>query len=445
MKLDVNGILARNGYKSRTDFREVAQFAVELCHENPQITEKQLLEEVGGKFCHPAAVNMKANRAPLNMFVPSGGIDGAAMEQINTALRLPCAVQGALLPDAHSGYSLPIGGVVALDHAISPAFVGLDIGCRMRMTVLGGIPTNLTAQDKTGLLDAVLASTSFGIGATSKADHDVVNLRAWDEIESLKKLHQLAVEQLGSQGAGNHFADVMVGHGDGIFLPQEFVAFVTHSGSRGTGNKLGKYYSDLADKECSQRNIRVPKQYGYFDSTWDSGREYFIVMQIMLDYASANHEIAHNRFLETTGLTAKKMIENHHNFAFVEKDGLVVHRKGATPAHDGELGVIPGTSGTKSYVVVGKGNPDSLMSASHGAGRPFSRSQAKKSFDSDVFKLHMREMGIVYHGIAEDESFMAYKDIESVMHAQRDLVNIVAEMTPVVVVMGGGRSSDDGD
>jgi len=165
----------------------------------------------------------------------------------------------------------------------------------------------------------------------------------------------------------------------------------------------------------------------------------------MCSYAPANHEIIHQRFLKASGLGRKQVYSNKHNFAWVTPEGLVYHRKGATPAEAGQPGIIPGSSGSASYLVRGKGNPDSWFSASHGAGRPYSRSEAKRRFDAAAFNEHMHNNGITYAGVASDETVAAYKDIHKVIEAQSDLVEVTAIMYPKVVVMGGTVVTDDGD
>jgi tRNA-splicing ligase RtcB len=351
------------------------------------------------------------------------------------------------MPDLHKGYSLPIGGVVVLREAISPAFVGYDISCMMHLTILEtGGDTQVEDLDSEKLrgvyLNWVLASTSFGLGSTTRGmDHAVMARPLWRESKTLRALKDLAATQLGSSGAGNHFADIVSGeHSDG----SHFIGLLTHSGSRGVGNKVAHHFSSEADRAAGTR-FRFPNGYGWFDLDSQGGAEYRAVMELMGQYAQANHEIIHQQFLRVSGLQARQVVSNRHNFAWVEEDGLVYHRKGATPAYAGQAGIIPGSSGSPSFLVSGKGNPASWYSASHGAGRPYSRTEAKRRFDPQSFEKHMRRGGITYHGVAADETVMAYKDIEKVIAAQSDLITVVAVMRPRVVVMGGHLQSDDGD
>jgi tRNA-splicing ligase RtcB len=349
------------------------------------------------------------------------------------------------MPDLHKGYSLPIGGVVVLDGAISPAFVGYDISCMMMLTIL---ETKVKPEDlekervRQRFLEYVLDSTSFGLGSETKgADHPVMANPLWRESRFLKDLRSTAAAQLGSSGSGNHFADIVVGQPiDG----EPFIALLTHSGSRGVGNKVGHHFSVLADQQAALK-YKFPAGYGWFELESDLGEEYRRVMELMGDYAFANHSIIHQRFLENSGYGARAVHANKHNFAWVDEHGWVYHRKGATPANTGQIGIIPGSSGSPSYLVVGKGSPDSWYSASHGAGRPYSRSEAKRRFDDTAFRKHMHKNGITFYGVAADETVAAYKDIHKVIEAQSDLVEVTAVMQPRVVVMGGNLASDDGD
>jgi tRNA-splicing ligase RtcB len=372
--------------------------------------------------------------------------DGNAIDQLKTALSLPVAVGGAGMPDLHKGYSLPIGGVVVLDGAISPAFVGYDISCMMRLTILdsGSIQPEDLEKEKVRqkFMSWVLESTSFGLGSTTQGeDHAVMSDPLWRESRVLKGLRDLAAAQLGSSGAGNHFADIVAGERtDG----STFIGLLTHSGSRGAGNKLAQHFTVQADRAAAAR-YRFPSGYGWFDLKSEQGQEYLKAMDLMGAYAQANHEIIHQRFVEVSGLGVQGMHMNKHNFAWVDENGLVYHRKGATPAYAGQMGIIPGSSGSPSYLVVGKGNAEAWYSASHGAGRPYSRSEAKRRFNAADFEKHMRKNGITYHGVAPDETIAAYKDIHKVIAAQADLIEVAAVMTPRVVVMGGHLRSDDGD
>ena len=444
--MNLKAVLAGRGYGARGDFPAVLKWAAE--HRAAFETAEDLAAAVEKQF-GPAGqkVPLREKPAPYRLWLhPSLPPDGNAIDQLKTALSLPVAVGGAGMPDLHKGYSLPIGGVVVLDKAISPAFVGYDISCMMRLTILDG--GRYAAEDlekekvRLKFLDWVLDSTSFGLGSTtSGGDHAVMSDPLWGESRVLKGLKDLAAAQLGSSGAGNHFADIVAGERtDG----STFIGLLIHSGSRGAGNKLAQHYTAQADRAAGAR-YRFPGGYGWFDLETEEGQEYRLSMELMGRYAAANHEIIHTRFLEVAGLGALEVHTNQHNFAWVDENGLVYHRKGATPAYAGQVGIIPGSSGSPSYLVVGKGSAESWYSASHGAGRPYSRSEAKRRYDAHEFEKFMRRNGITHHGVAADETVKAYKDIQKVIEAQSDLISVAAVMQPRVVVMGGHLRSDDGD
>jgi tRNA-splicing ligase RtcB len=241
----------------------------------------------------------------------------------------------------------------------------------------------------------------------------------------------------------NHFCDIVSVSFDG----REWLGVLTHSGSRGAGHRVAAEFSKQAEQATSAKYSGIPKDYGWLELNTYAGQEYFRVMNLLVAYASANHDIIHKKITDLLQASAMTTVRSVHNTATLEThygENGVVHRKGATPAGAGQLGVIPGTCGTLSYVVQGLGHPLSLRSASHGAGRPFSRSDAKRRFDREVFEEAME--GILHHGVAPDEAPSAYKNSAAVMEAQDGkLVDVVATLRPLVVVMGGNVQSDDGD
>lgn len=396
---------------------------------------------------------------PITVFGEIGrDIDPEACKQLEKACELPVSVAGSLLPDAHVGYALPVGGVAALDNAVSPAFVGFDIACRMKLTILEITPDEFE-EARESMSEILNGVTSFGLGADfadGKRDHPVMEDQRWNEIEKARELKDKAAKQLGSSGSGNHFADLMTGEiiKDKDWLPlnkgDRFVALLTHSGSRGTGYQIASHYKDVAVNETQVNHPEIPKNYSWLSLDHDAGREYWSAMQLMGEYASANHELIHKHFVKEAGLEILGEYENHHNFAWekVDENGrrMIIHRKGATPAEEGIVGVIPGSMGTPSYLVEGLGNEESLWSSSHGAGRVSSRRQAKKNHDEGAYQKFLKEKDILKIGVARDETYQCYKNIGRVMDLQEDkLVESVAIMHPRVVVMGGGRKSDDGD
>jgi tRNA-splicing ligase RtcB len=373
-------------------------------------------------------------------------IDPAALKQMDDALSLPVSVRGALMPDAHLGYGLPIGGVLATDNAVIPYAVGVDIACRMRISILA-TPVAEYQKNRGKYKITLEKETKFGVGKAFSIpkQHKVMD-ENWSFCKQVAALKDKAYKQLGTSGAGNHFAEFgilsLLKEELGI-EKGEYLAFLTHSGSRGTGAAIAKHYSDLA------KNIQnnLPKNLhnlAWLDMDKEEGQEYFKAMELMGKYSSANHEVIHDSVLNSLGEQVLCFVENHHNFAFKEKIGnrdFIIHRKGATPAGKGVLGVIPGSMATPGFIVKGKGNELSLNSAAHGAGRKMSRSVAKKRFEfSELNKLlQQKQVTLISAGL--DEVPMAYKDIEKIMDQQKDLVEIIARFDPKLVKMApGGRT-----
>lgn len=271
----------------------------------------------------------------------------------------------------------------------------------------------------------------------------------WSFSPVVKGLKDKAWSQLSTSGSGNHFVEFGV-----LTLPKpdlgleagEHLALLSHSGSRGTGAQIADYYSKLAMKKHPELP-RELRHLAWLDLDTDEGQAYWRAMQLMGRYAAANHELIHRRVARHLGVDVKLDIENHHNFAWKERhngEEVIVHRKGATPAGEGVVGIIPGSMATPGYVVRGKGNPASLNSASHGAGRRMSRKQAIKQFTWEEAKRFLRQRRVKLLSAGLDEVPMAYKDIEEVMAAQDDLVERVAKFQPRLVKMApaGERPED---
>lgn len=366
-------------------------------------------------------------------------IDAEAHRQMRNACSLPISVAGALMPDAHVGYGLPIGGVLATHNAVIPYAVGVDIACRVKMTVFDLTPTALQA-DLTRFKNILSRETLFGVGAKYRRplDHPVMD-ENWNFSPVIRQVKDLAWQQLGTSGSGNHFVEfgeAEFGPDQRLLPPGRYVAVVSHSGSRGAGNRTASYYSKLA----RDLHANLPKHLHHL--AWlaldAEGAEYWAAMELMGRYAHANHELIHARIIRALGETVVFQIENHHNFAWKEKhDGreVIVHRKGATPAGRGVLGYIPGSMTAPGYLVEGLGNPRSLDSASHGAGRRMSRKAAKEMTTWHDMNAYLREKGVTLLSAGLDETPHAYKDIEQVMDAQADLVKRIAKFSPRIVRM----------
>lgn len=377
-------------------------------------------------------------------------IDINAETQMDAAARLPIAVAGALMPDAHVGYGLPIGGVLATRGAVIPYAVGVDIACRMKLTVLD-LPLDWLDRKQDLLKRAIEEETRFGVGATfrTRREHEVMDAD-WSVSPVTKANRDRAWAQLGTSGSGNHFVEfgtlTVEASGNLSLPPRLHLALLSHSGSRGTGAAVCDHYSKLAMKIHPD----LPKEMrhlAWLDIDSQEGRAYWEAMQLMGRYAAANHALIHRHIARNLGAEVLLDIENHHNFAWKERhfgEELIVHRKGATPAGEGVLGIIPGSMASPGFIVRGKGNPDSLNSAAHGAGRRMSRTQAEKTLSWKDANALLRERGVTLISAGLDEVPMVYKDIHDVMAAQQDLVEIVARFDPRLVKMApsGERPED---
>ena len=364
------------------------------------------------------------------------------------------AVAGALMPDAHVGYGLPIGGVLGTRDAVIPYAVGVDIACRMKMTVLD-LPLSALTDDQSRLTRALERETRFGVGATFKArrQHDVMDAD-WRVTPLTSSLKDRAWAQLGTSGSGNHFVEygeLTVLDAAAGLAPGTYLALLSHSGSRGTGAQIAQHHSRVA----RELHPELPKELAHLawlDLSSDAGQEYWAAMELMGRYAAANHHLIHKHIAHALGVEVLLDVENHHNFAWRERhqlpDGseaeVIVHRKGATPAGVGVLGIIPGSMGTPGYIVRGKGHDSSLHSAAHGAGRRMSRKKAKEMFTWEAASKFLRDRNVTVISAGLDEVPMAYKNIDEVMAAQQDLVEPLARFEPRLVKMApSGEPPED--
>ncbi|HEX9038702.1 MAG TPA: RtcB family protein [Ktedonobacterales bacterium] len=393
----------------------------------------------------PERVEPRAEPAAYRVW-GAEGIESAAVGQMEQALRLPVAVAGALMPDAHPGYGLPIGGVLAAHEAVIPYAVGVDIACRMRLSVYPISPHTL-GQRRNEFKRSLLTRTRLGQREEWERgdlpEHPVLDDPAWNATRLLKSLKIKARYQLGTSGSGNHFVEwgVFRLYADDVELglaAGEYLALLSHSGSRSVGYKIATTFSDVAARERARLDQSL-RHLSWLSTASEAGQEYWLSMELAGRYAAANHEVIHRRVSEALGLRESTVIENHHNFAWRERlaDGseVITHRKGATPAGAGTLGVIPGSMGDAGYVVRGRGLPDSLNSAAHGAGRRMSRHAAINRIAKAERDAYLRERGVTLLGGGMDEAPQAYKDIQSVIAAQGDLVEVIGLFTPRVVRM----------
>ena len=384
---------------------------------------------------------LKTVRAPFQIY-GENEIEEQAKYQLYDALKLPISVAGALMPDAHAGYGLPIGGVLATKNAVIPYGVGVDIGCRMCLT-LYPIPVSYLKGKKHQLVGMLSEHTKFGMRETHtvKHDHAIFERAEFQNIPLVKRLKDKAYKQLGTSGGGNHFVEfgsvsITDNKNEWGLKSGEYLGILSHSGSRGLGANIAKHYTYLATKQCP-----LPKHVqhlAWLDLNTHDGQEYWLAMSLAGDYAKACHDNIHARLAKLLGAKPLVKIENHHNFAWkqeVNGQECIVHRKGATPAAKGELGIIPGSMTAPGYIVKGLGNAASLHSASHGAGRLFSRRKCKETFTQSAIKKELTSNEVTLIGGGIDEAPMAYKDIKKVMANQHELVEVLGTFTPKIVRM----------
>lgn len=372
------------------------------------------------------------------------------MEQMHRAAQLPIAVRAALMPDAHLGYGLPIGGVLATEGAVIPNAVGVDIACRVKLSIVD-LPAHLVETDPERLGKAIEKETRFGVGATfspGEREHAVMD-EDWSAAPIALSHRDRAAKQLGTSGSGNHFVEfgTVEVTAEGLPIPPgKYLGLLSHSGSRGTGAQICEHYRKVAIAEHPELEGEF-KNLAWLALDSDLGRAYWNEMEVMGRYASANHTCIHRHVLSRLGAETIFAVENHHNFAWKERHegrDVVVHRKGATPAAPGVLGFIPGSMAAPGYLVRGAGDDASMHSSAHGAGRTMSRTQALKSLDWSKANEVLKRAKVRLLSAGLDEVPCVYKDIDRVMEAQRGLVQSLASFHPRVVKMApsGERPED---
>lgn len=379
-------------------------------------------------------------------------IEEGALRQMQIAMKLPVTVAGALMPDAHQGYGLPIGGVLATHNAVIPYGVGVDIGCRMCMTIYD-LPASMLENRKEDLKKMLVNNTQFGQATFKKPkDHEIFERSEFKELTIVREMKDRAWKQIGTSGGGNHFVEfglVEIQQPINEFnLPVgNYVAVLSHSGSRGLGANIARHYTHVAMDIC--KLPQEAKHLAWLDLATAAGQEYWLAMNLAGDYASACHHQIHERMAIGLRETPLAMIENHHNFAWKEKDEqgneVIVHRKGATPAGAGVLGIIPGSMATPGFIVRGKGLAASINSASHGAGRLMSRTKAKETILPGHVNKFLKQAGVELIGSGLDEAPMAYKNIHQVMASQKDLVEVLGSFMPKIVRMCGDEKFQEVD
>lgn len=417
--------------------------------ENPRAHEA---DPIWGEFAREMiAEATPVRRDPISYRTWGTDIDTGAHEQMRNACQVPNAVGAALMPDAHIGYGLPIGGVLACENAVIPYAVGVDIACRMKLSVLDQPVESLT-KDFNRYKEALNGGTRFGVGVEHRPaqTHEVMD-QNWNVTRITRERKDTAWRQLGTSGSGNHFVEfgvLALAHEDkqlGL-TAGEYVALLSHSGSRGAGAAVCSTYSAIAQGSLPRRYKDLGRL-AWLDLDSEAGQEYWAAMNLMGEYAAANHAVIHRLISKLLGAEIISGVENHHNFAWKERHQgreLVVHRKGATPAGAGVLGVIPGTMADPAFVVRGLGNPQSFNSAAHGAGRRMSRKKANDMYRFQAVRKDLEQRGVHVLAAGSDEVPGVYKYIREVMAAQEDLVEIVAQFDPKIVRMceDGSRAED---
>ena len=401
----------------------------------------------------------KTMNCPLKVFDGKGKnlIDEKTLEQAKTYCSLPFVVNASLMPDAHYGKGSTVGSVIATDKVIIPATVGVDIGCGMM-----AVKTTLKAEDLPESLSGIRSLIEEAVphgrtdngGSKDKGGwrNKIPNIVTshWNgslekDFKKITEKHpQIAksnhVNHLGSLGTGNHFIELCLDLKDDVWI-------MLHSGSRGVGNRIGQYFISLAKEEMKKFYIRLPDaDLAYLSEGslyfWD----YFQAVNWAQEFAKKNREImmanvtdALQKGISKTFKITDQAINCHHNYIAKEKHfgkDVWTTRKGAVKAEKGDLGIIPGSMGAKSFIVRGKGDKNSLNSCSHGAGRLMSRMKAKKTFQVKDLEEQTKGIECKKDSSVIDEIPKAYKPIEKVMQAQSDLVEIIAELRQIVCVKG---------
>lgn len=384
-------------------------------------------------------------RYPLKVW--ASNVEDSAIEQAKDIARHPaCAGPVCLMPDAHFGVGMPIGGVAVLDHAVCPNMVGVDIGCGM-----AAFRTDLKREELTkDVLMQILAlaqklvpmgfahnkSMSIDTSAFVGRYNDVFNEKATAVFSQGIITEAEVLDQLGTLGGGNHFVEIQADEQDRVWL-------MIHSGSRNLGQRICNYFHKVALEKNQAYHVKLPNdKLAFLPISEKEGYQYIQSMNLCLRFASANRKEMARRMFNLViadvlkhSVNIEETVIMHHNFAEPYLNtGWFVHRKGATPAVSSQLGIIPGSMGTSSYIVRGRNNTESYMSCSHGAGRKMSRTEARNTITMEAFKARMGDIPFQVNNALLDESPDAYKDIDQVMADQSDLVDIVHRLVPLLPI-----------
>lgn len=387
-------------------------------------------------------VEANNNMIPIKMWFDS--VEPEAMQQAYNLASLPFAFKHiALMSDCHTGYGMPIGGVLATEGVVVPNSVGVDVGCGV-----AAVRTDLSIQEYAGVTDTWktvigMIRDAIPLGRDHRKEPAALcDMPAVPNLPIALAEFDSARYQLGTLGGGNHFIEIQKGS-DG------FIWIMLHSGSRNVGYKVAQHYNNVAVEMNQRWRTAVPKhvQLAFLPLDTNEGKAYLAEMRWCIEFARRNREVMMGQIQDILRdvfprVEFSDVLDVAHNYAAMEHHfgkNVMVHRKGATRAREGDVGIIPGSQGTCSYIVEGLGNPESFMSCSHGAGRVMSRSAAREKLDLEAERAVMDKQGII-HGIRTasdlDEAAGAYKDIHDVMAQQSDLVKPVVELRPIAVIKG---------
>jgi len=381
-------------------------------------------------------------KRPIKLWLDD--IDDGAIGQAKNLANLPFVYKHiAVMPDAHLGYGMPIGGVMATEDVIIPNAVGVDIGCGMCavQTSLSDISSDKLKAIIQGIRAAVPLGFKHHKHRQSKALMPKMKIPL-SELPLVAQEYNNALTQLGTLGGGNHFIEIQKGSDGHIWI-------MIHSGSRNLGYKVANLYNRLAIQLNAEWGSKIPKkwQLAFLPLSSEAGRNYLLEMQYCIEFALANRKLMMERVKDVfqamaSPVSFSSFINIAHNYAAMEthfNKRVMVHRKGATSAREGELGIIPGSQGTPSYIVRGRGNSESFESCSHGAGRKMGRKQAQRRLDLEAEVKKMDDRGII-HSIRSrkdlDEAAGAYKNIDQVIENQIDLVEVILTLHPLAVIKG---------
>ncbi|MBS4013485.1 MAG: RtcB family protein [Bacteroidetes bacterium] len=385
---------------------------------------------------------LKTEKLPIKLWLDD--IEDGALEQAKNLANHPYAFKHiALMPDCHQGFGMPIGGVLATKEVIIPNAVGVDIGCGMCavQTNIEEIPRDKLKQILSDI--RMLIPLGFKHHKTQQAEELMPSGYNLDKMPVIRREYDSARRQIGTLGGGNHFIEIQQSNDNKIWI-------MVHSGSRNLGKQVADYYNRMAVDLNEKMKSPVPKsvQLAYLHLDSEQGIQYFNEMNYCVDFALANRKLMMERIVSVfqdhykASVKFAPIINIAHNYASKEQHfgrEVIIHRKGATKADKKTTGIIPGSQGTNSYIVKGKGNKDSFESCSHGAGRVMGRKEAIRSLDLKKEINYLNEKGII-HSIRNandlEEASSAYKNIDEVMKNQQDLVDVLVELKPLAVIKG---------